>query len=487
MNMKNIVFCLILILYLSMTLVAQPKGEPIVIGESFTLTSKILNEERPYLVYLPDDYESDGQPVSVLYLLDGRSNFHHTSGSVSFLVNQGRMPRTMVVAIPNTQDRTRDLTPKLMRDTEAMEQMTTAGGADNMLSFISDELIPHIEKNYNTNDYKLLIGHSFGGLFALHALLTSPDLFDGYVSISPSLWWDNQRLVEETDKYLDSNPELDAFFYMTMGNEGGDMLGGAMKVAALFEENSPEDFKWDFKVMKEETHGSVPYRSTYYGLEKIFGDWYNVDLKEMYTSGGMDAIESQYKKISDRLGYTMSPSEGGLNTLGYQLMASGSMDKAIDVFEANVKRHPKSYNTYDSLGEALMKKGDKKSAIKQYKKSVDIHPGNINGVRMLQEMGENYDPLSKPYNLSSKKLQNYIGTYDIPDAGELSFTIEGNELIVKGENMGMPTQNLIPVYEDGFVAKPTNILVLFQRTENKEISGFEAHIGPGQVVKGMRK
>ena len=142
---------LVFTLFLSIIIGAQSNGKDIVIGQSFSLNSEILNEERPYQIYLPDDYDKNGAPVSVLYLLDGDGHFHHTTGIVSFLKRQGRIPNFMVVSIPNTNDRTRDLTPAIKLDMEAKKNFPTAGGADNMLSFIKNELIPHIDKTYNTS------------------------------------------------------------------------------------------------------------------------------------------------------------------------------------------------------------------------------------------------------------------------------------------------------------------------------------------------
>ena len=168
---------LVVALLLSSNIGAQSTGEDIVIGQSFSLNSEVLNEERPYQIYLPSDYDKNAAPVSVLYLLDGDGHFHHTTGVVSFLKRQGRIPNLMVVSIPNTTDRTRDLTPEIKVDMEAKKGMPTAGGADNMLSFIKDELIPHIDKTYNTSPYRILIGHSLAhALHVVHAQSSSSEI-----------------------------------------------------------------------------------------------------------------------------------------------------------------------------------------------------------------------------------------------------------------------------------------------------------------------
>ncbi len=483
-RMKEITLsCLFLFICFSISY-AQPKGQNIVIGESFSIQSKVLNEERPYLIYLPDDYSPTGNPLSVMYLMDGDGHFHHTSGIVQFLKRQGNIPNMMIVGIPNTTDRTRDLTPPIEKDKEALENMPTAGGADNMLQFMREELIPHIEKNYNTNSYRVLVGHSFGGIFAVHALLTQSDLFDSYISISPSMWWDQQNLVDKAEAFLDSKPELDGFFYMTMGNEGGAMLGGAMKLAALFEEKAPKNFGWDFKPMEEETHGSIPHRSTYYGLEAIFNSWYKVDLDKMYVEGGIPAIEKHYANMSDKLGHEMKPSEGDFNNLGYRFLGNKNYDKAIEVFAENVKRFPKSANVYDSLGEGYMAKGDNESAIKYYKKSIKINPGNVNGVKILKGLGVDYNPIKEAVDLPEKEAKAYCGKYSVSAGGTLNIDFKDGKLVAWSEDTGMPTQTLASVYKNGFVAQPANILLIFEEDDSKKPTSFEAQMGPGQYVYG---
>ncbi len=168
--------------------------------------------------------------------------------------------------------------------------MPTHGGADNFVRFLSDELMPWVESRYRTRPYSILVGHSYGGLFAVHTLLTRPDLFDAYLAISPSLDWNNQALIAEAETFFEETPELFADLYMTIGNEGGAMLGGVRKLAGVLDEHAPIGFRWDLRVMEEETHNSVPLRSTRQGLESIFQGWNLHDAVTMYDQGGVGAI-----------------------------------------------------------------------------------------------------------------------------------------------------------------------------------------------------
>ncbi|MGI9069302.1 MAG: alpha/beta hydrolase [Pyrinomonadaceae bacterium] len=139
-----------------------------------TIKSSVLGEDRTILVRTPAGYETNKIAYPVLYMTDGNAHIAHTASTIEFLARNGRMSEMIVVGITNT-DRTRDLTPTKGTGPNAT-QSPTAGGADNFLKFIETEVIPQIEKNYRVQPYRVLAGHSFGGLFAVHALITRPEL-----------------------------------------------------------------------------------------------------------------------------------------------------------------------------------------------------------------------------------------------------------------------------------------------------------------------
>lgn len=459
---------------------AQEMGQPINIGYETSIESKVLGETRPLLIHLPNGYENSEKPYPVIYLLDGSGHFHHTTGTMRFLARSNRMPEMIIIGIPNTDDRTRDLTPPLKGDNA---QFPTAGGADNMLKFIESELIPFVNQHYRTNAYKLLIGHSFGGLFAVHAMVNHPGLFDAHLAISPSMWWDNQTLVEQAEQFLDENPEHETRLYMTMGNEGGTMLGGAWKLAAALEEKAKSDkFFWEFHVMNSEDHGSVVHRSTYNGLEALFKDWRLEDVFELYQQGGIKAIQAHYENVKEVYDIEGKPSENMMNSLGYRLLGSGQVDAAIEVFTQNVQDYPKSFNVYDSLGEGYKVKGEKEKAIKNYKRSMELNPGNSNGIKMLAELGVDYTP--EEAKVKVKVLKSYVGVYEVEPGMDVTFTLE------EGKLYGQPNDGdkrvLIPLTENKFYLNDENIQAEFHRNEKKEVDRVTIYMG-NQVMEAKRK
>ncbi len=262
------------------------------------------------------------------------------------------------------------------------------------------------------------------------------------------------------------------------------MLGGAMKLAALFEVKAPENFKWDFELMETETHGSVPHRSTYNGLEAIFMDWFTADFDKLFASDGLEAILNHYQKLSYKFGYDLTPGESELNSFGYDLMFKGANKKALEIFEENIKRFPGSWNVYDSAAEAYMELNENEKAIELYRKSMLMNPGNENGVMMLAKLGVEYDPMSTRIELSESEQDQFTGSYLI---GSDAFSISRRDghLIVTG---GSHPEQLLHAFPDNiFILTPDNVPLSFTFNENGDVTGFEVVTGNSQTVKAIKQ
>ena len=86
-------------------------------------------------------------------------------------------------------DRVRDLTPE---PGEAdRKRYPSSGHADRFRRFLEEELVPYVDTHFRTQPFRILAGHSHGGLFAIHALL-SGDAFDAFIASSPSLYWNGR-------------------------------------------------------------------------------------------------------------------------------------------------------------------------------------------------------------------------------------------------------------------------------------------------------
>jgi predicted alpha/beta superfamily hydrolase len=324
-----------------------------------TIKSAVLGEDRVVLVRTPAGYERNKLSYPVLYMTDGDAHMGHTASTIEFLTQNGRIPDLIVVGITNT-DRTRDLTPvKSTNKTAAGDlQFPTSGGADNFLKFIETELIPLVEKQYRVQPYRILAGHSLGGLFAIHTMISKPGVFNSFVAVSPSLQWEKGEALKRAQEFLKNQKEMKVTLFVSLGNEPGAIGECFDSFKETLSKTSIKDFEWQAERMADEDHGSVVLRSHYFGLRKVYEGWQGpIDLKSGAVLGGLKGADEHYKRLSEKFGYSIAVPENLINQMGYQFLSNGKPEEAIAVFKANTERYPMSANVYDSLAEAYERGG----------------------------------------------------------------------------------------------------------------------------------
>ncbi len=351
----------IILIFLTTLLWAEKDDSAITLGETATINSEILDQDRELLIYLPDGYEKSTTNYPVLYLIDGGFHFLHVSSVVQYLSSRGMMQQTIVVAIKNI-DRNKDFLPT------NVERVPTSGGAENFLNFISNELFTYIESNYRTTPYKTLVGHSYGGTFTTYTFLQKPNTFDSYIAISPYLHWDEQLLVTQAKTILPEGYDKNKFFYMTLGDEP-PYIPAIDKFVSLINDKSPTNLDFTYTQMISETHNSIPHLTVYYGLEKLYSGW---NLPQTKYEEGLSAIDEHYNMISNKFNYNVETPEFVINMLGYNYLLKEEFEKAIEVFQENVNRFPTSANVYDSLAESYENNKQLKLAELNYTKACEL-------------------------------------------------------------------------------------------------------------------
>ena len=322
--------------------------------KKLVLKSTVLNEERTVLIRTPVGYETSNVRYPVLYMTDGDAHMGHTASTIDFLMRNGRISDLIVVGVTNT-DRTRDLTPakSTAKNAAGELQFPTSGGSDNFLKFFETELIPQIEEQYRTQPYRILAGHSLGGLFAIHAMITKPGLFNSYVAVSPSLQWENGEAEKRAEDFLKNQKEMKATLFTSIGNETGPISENFDKFKAALSKTNIKGFEWQAERMLDEDHGTVVLRSHYFGLRKVYEGWQVPrDPKTGVVAGGLSGADAHYKKLSEKFGYSIPTPENIINQIGYQFLNNEKPEDAIATFKTNVERYPASANVYDSLAEA---------------------------------------------------------------------------------------------------------------------------------------
>lgn len=165
--------------------------------DTFTVASRALGEARLVNIHVPQDYRaSSATRFPVLYMPDGGmdEDFPHVVHTVDSLIAAQAIRPVIVVGIPNTERR-RDLTgPTRVKTDSAIAPHV--GGSAAFRRFLHDELIPAVDARYRTTTERSIVGESLAGLFIVETFLVEPSLFNHYVALDPSLWWNNGALVD---------------------------------------------------------------------------------------------------------------------------------------------------------------------------------------------------------------------------------------------------------------------------------------------------
>lgn len=254
--MKKVIFSLLITSLLVSCDTKSVYNDPIPIHQSYTIRSEHLNEDRVINVWIPPGYEVSSNSYPVLYMPDGgiREDFPHIANTLGFLIEQKKIEPIILVGIENTE-RGRDLTGA--STSEYDEQFCpVTDGAKNFRAFISEELIPEIENKYRTTDNRGIIGESLAGLFVIESFFKDPSLFDFYIAMDPSLWWDNHYLVANANSLLSDFPS-DSVTLWFAGSQAEDISIHTNELASILENYSPPLVRWKYVDYPEEKHSSI--------------------------------------------------------------------------------------------------------------------------------------------------------------------------------------------------------------------------------------
>ena len=366
---------------------AQASAAPLIqIGSPDSLYSSILKEQRHFWIHLPPGFvQSDGREYPVIYLLDGEALLGGLAAIQEFY-NQFRLPEMIVVAISNADNRTRDLTPTEVAHRHGMA-VPVSGGADRFLQFLEEELIPHIESAFPTAPHRVLIGHSYGGLFAIHTLANRPGLFNNFVAIDPSLDWDGghwlsdtlakirdlaapPRGVRPTGLHVSVANEIIRFSHqLTVDDVASDTTEFSLGIRSLLtfartlDAFPPVGLRFEWEFYPKDIHGSVPLAGMRDGLIFLYDAW-ELKRPSMYNDPSTPAaellalIQAQSAARTEMMWYHSPMEEELLDMLGNMALQMGQPEKAIAVLGLNARYYPESLAAHLSLVEACLETDD---------------------------------------------------------------------------------------------------------------------------------
>lgn len=367
---------LLVLLLLLTELTYSQNSDDIIIAKKIRINSEVLGEERTIFVSTPSNYSDSNKFFPVMYVLDGYpALINFTSGLTGNLSAYDLCPEMIIVAIENT-NRLRDLTPTKPRYNKdgkeiKYESWDKLGEADKFLTFIETELFPYIDKNYRTISYRIFSGHSAGGICVTHAFLSHNNMFNSYIAISPSLYWDSGLLNRTAEEKIDKmNLKNKQYYFSIGGKELPSYIEYAHTFAKTLNIKAPKDLRWKFDFIENEDHGSQVTVALYNGLRFIYDGW-KYDYEEM-VAGGFNIISGFYKNLSEKYGYEIIPEGSTLNSIGWGVLRTGRHEEAIKIFEDNIRLHPDFPEGYTYLASGYQATGNYELTIQNFEKAVEL-------------------------------------------------------------------------------------------------------------------
>jgi len=257
-----------------------------------TVHSKILNEDRFIWVHLPEGAQNAGvRKFPVIFLLDAEANFNETKKRLDELSKEPSTKTAtdvILIGIGNIWLRYRDYSPTHVDASPWVDAATAkaSGGGEKFIAFLEKELLPFIEKKYPVLSNRTLIGHSMGGLQVINILLKHQQLFDDYIAIDPSMWWDENKLLNESATLLHDKTFENKRLFLAVANETEKrmsmeqvrkdtsaktvLIRPSLSFAELVEKNKQNKLRFEWKFYKEEHHMTVNSPATYEGLKFLF-------------------------------------------------------------------------------------------------------------------------------------------------------------------------------------------------------------------------
>ncbi len=429
------------------------------IASKFTINSTLLNEDRAFFVSLPESYDKSSSTYPVLILLDGAQNLEHSVASARLLSKWKGIPEVIIVAIPSI-NRIKDFTP-----TKDINYAKDSGGADKFAMFIEKEVMEFVDKHYRTHPFRILEGHSLGGLFATEQFLIQNSFYNGYVIISPALWWDGYYALNKMQGIDKSKIVNDTRIYFGIGEHDGHGMKQELKqfFDSLLTKSSAKEF-YVHRVYDGEGHMSATLPTMYDGLLHVFKDAkYQQNLWPEFSSSSFIEFIAKTKAV---FGSSVIQTGELFNQLAQHLINKGDFDGAITVLKENIASYPKYPFNHEELANVYALNEQPDLAIEQYRKAAKYASESSSyGDGVANRYLEAISVLENPIIYQQSTLKLFAGCYvsESDSTSMFKFSLEQNNL--NGSREGWQDFRLFSDQQNQF----------FMRTQPKFTYEFKKH------------
>jgi len=335
--------------------------------DTLQIYSEILAEEREIYVLAPEDFDPAGEGYTIVYVLDGEWSFPLVSSYLDYLSRWNRVPNLVVTGARNV-DRNRDYI--FAED----PSFPGTGGADQFRRFVAEEWSPFVEEKYNGNGKRILIGHSFGGSFALYSMMTDLGFFDAYIAIGSSTWVAQRGLFDVAEEFLGEPLPKKIFLYMAVAEaDGGATVPDGIAFAELFAEEPNEDVEFYFEVIDETNHFTAVLPALFSAIEKLYPTWdMDREVEDIVLNQGADGLDRWFIEKAASLGFRFTPPMMELEFLAIKLAGSGRGRAAEILVEKLLERNPESFTTLYALGLVYGRQGRYREAVEPIEKAAQL-------------------------------------------------------------------------------------------------------------------
>jgi len=336
-------------------------------GKKLEIHATKLAQKYTVFVSLPDDYDATlKKKHPVLYVLDGNMHFDATAAMTHYL--NGAMPQMIVVGIQQN-NRNSELIPYI----NPAFQKPGEQRADDFLDFFEIDLIPYIAKNYATESFSILSGHSLGGLFTLYAMIKKPKLFSAYFSFSPAVWEGNYQIISDLKTHLEQNKQ-EQFLYTNIEEiKVNDWRlkhkTGFEKLNQLLHSTKATHLNWQASIEKNEDHMTVAIIGFYKAMRSLFSDWF---LDPNQLSNNKHNLENHYLNLSKRYGYEIKALETDLYGLTHFYINKYDLNTALHIAQYRLINYPKSHTAMRTLADVYHAQKKQTSALLYINKAIKL-------------------------------------------------------------------------------------------------------------------
>ncbi|MDG5490472.1 esterase family protein [Psychroserpens sp. SPM9] len=331
--------------------------------------SRKLNSTRQLKIKLPKNYDPESElkhPVIIVF--DGEYLFEPVSGQVSFQTHFDEMPESIIVGIIQGEERFYD------SYFDEVSGLPFESG-DRFYKFVEQELIPHIDANYNTSKFKVAVGHNLMGNFMNAFLFHEEPVFQAYINLSPDFKGTMHENVATRLQWL----EDDIFYYMATSDK--DIKSIRETVRTTNEQLKTIDnqhLTYYYDELKGDTHYQLVTGALSKALDKIFELYKPLDDKELnekvvpYEGTLDDYIVDRYKRIDDLFGIFKPISEKELEQLITVAEKREDLESVYKIGKLANKLNPNSsFGTY-YMALYAEKLGKTKKALKLYETALGL-------------------------------------------------------------------------------------------------------------------